>query len=454
MTVSVRRAFDQPPLSLPEALALLRQQLCQRSTVVQGIQQLRYRITDTDPLSWLQQQKVPQRVYWADRDQAQQLAGMGQALYAQGSFSEVAVHLEEWKAAAPPHIWFLGGSCFDETDDASSRLRAGFVLPQLMLQRTPEGTFLVAHRVCGLRGVPPNLPLLELLDHVQFLENAAPPAALSVQERCDFPNETEWKHAVTRALELIRSRDCQKVVLARETRLQLNQQPDPFFLLDELRHQSARAFHFGWQWDSDTAFVSITPERLFRRQGQHLESEAIAGTRPRGSDQAEDEQLWHDLSHDTKEVREHLMVLRFLEERFAAHCTHVERLSRLEALQLSHVQHLQSRIRGILREDVSDAAILAALHPTPAVCGLPQARARMHIRELEGFDRGWYAGPIGCVSPQYTEFAVGIRSGLLHGDKLTIYAGAGIVEGSEPEREWQELEHKLRNWNTLLHLQP
>jgi menaquinone-specific isochorismate synthase len=87
---------------------------------------------------------------------------------------------------------------------------------------------------------------------------------------------------------------------------------------------------------------------------------------------------------------------------------------------------------------------MAALHPTPAVCGEPPEAAVAQIRALEPFDRGWYAGPVGFVGRDETRFAVGIRSALVQGDEVALFTGAGVVEGSDSTAEWQELEAKLR----------
>ena len=97
---------------------------------------------------------------------------------------------------------------------------------------------------------------------------------------------------------------------------------------------------------------------------------------------------------------------------------------------------MQSRLQGRLLDEVTDAQLLSSLHPTPAVWTAPSS-IRTQINNLESFERGWYAGPVGYVSKQQSEFAVGIRSGVLERNSLTVYTGAGIVEGSDPDREWQ-----------------
>jgi len=144
------------------------------------------------------------------------------------------------------------------------------------------------------------------------------------------------------------------------------------------------------------------------------------------------------------------MVLERMERLLQQFCNNKERLSYLEPLQLRHVQHLQSKMYGSLLPEISDSDLLPVFHPTPAVSGTPDSEARTLIRELEPFDRGWYAGPVGWISRSQAEFAVGIRSGLLCGRILRIYTGAGIVDGSVPDEEWREIEIKLQSWQYLL----
>jgi menaquinone-specific isochorismate synthase len=112
-------------------------------------------------------------------------------------------------------------------------------------------------------------------------------------------------------------------------------------------------------------------------------------------------------------------------------------------MKLARGRHLRSKVHGTLREGVTDAVLLDALHPTPAVGGHPRDEALEEIRALETFDRGWYAGPVGWIGAEDSEFAVGIRSGLVRGGTLALFSGAGIVAGSVPDEEWAEIEQKI-----------
>ena len=255
---------------------------------------------------------------------------------------------------------------------------------------------------------------------------------------------------VEEVLENIDRRIIDKVVLARTAVFNLARDYDPTELLLQLRGQATQAFHYCFQIEAHHAFLGISPELLYRRSGRKIESEAIAGTRPRGLTIEDDQRLASELRDSEKEQREHLMVLERMERLLQQFCNNTERLSYLEPLQLRHVQHLQSKIYGSLLPEISDSDLLPVFHPTPSVSGTPDSEARTLIRELEPFDRGWYAGPVGWISRSQAEFAVGIRSGLLCGRILRIYTGAGIVDGSVPDEEWREIEIKLQSWQYLL----
>jgi menaquinone-specific isochorismate synthase len=151
----------------------------------------------------------------------------------------------------------------------------------------------------------------------------------------------------------------------------------------------------------------------------------------------------------SKEQLEHRLVVDSLASTFRELCADFSQDSSPSVLKLSRVQHLRTAFSGQLNDGVGDDSILRAFHPTPATCGSPCTAAARFISENEPFDRGWYAGPLGFVSRDEAEFAVAIRSMLWLGRKTHVYAGAGIVDGSESEREWNELEDKIAG---VLHL--
>jgi menaquinone-specific isochorismate synthase len=153
--------------------------------------------------------------------------------------------------------------------------------------------------------------------------------------------------------------------------------------------------------------------------------------------------LESQLREFTKEQLEHQLVVDELARAFRKICADFSHDEKPSVLKLSRLQHLRTQLRGELADGLSDEAILEALHPTPATCGSPTREARSFIEKNELFYRGWYAGPLGWISRDDAEFCVAIRSMHRIENRLNVFAGAGIVEGSDAEREWMELEDKI-----------
>ena len=200
------------------------------------------------------------------------------------------------------------------------------------------------------------------------------------------------------------------------------------------------------------AFLGVSPERLYRRDGARIRCEAMAGTRVRGDRAALDRRLERCLMDSEKDRREHGYVVRGLRENLADLCRSLTDGAGVSVVKLRQCQHLARAFQGVLRAGVGDAELVKALHPTPAVGGYPPERAVRHIEETETFDRGWYAGPVGWVGRDAAEFAVAIRSGLVEGSTLSVFAGAGIVAGSDPASEWRELDCKMGHFADALGL--
>jgi menaquinone-specific isochorismate synthase len=242
----------------------------------------------------------------------------------------------------------------------------------------------------------------------------------------------------------------QKIVIARKSSFRFSGDLNPISLLLRLKSAMPRCFLFCFMPKPGVAFVGASPERLYRRQGRLIWSEAIAGTRPRGSSWTEEKDLGQELLTSDKDLREHRFVVRGIEETLARLCPSVQYNGNVSLLRLAHCQHLIAILKGTLGNDFVDADIIGRLQPTPAVGGYPSAPALAAIEKLESFDRGWYAGPIGWVAPNAAEFAVGIRSGLIDRSRLCLFSGAGIVEGSTPGDEWYEIEHKISDFINVL----
>ncbi|XP_010539954.1 PREDICTED: isochorismate synthase 2, chloroplastic-like [Tarenaya hassleriana] len=276
---------------------------------------------------------------------------------------------------------------------------------------------------------------------------------VSVVSKNHVPSKGAYHPAVRRALQMIkeRSSSLDKVVLARCSRIITDIDIDPIAWLARLQLEGQDAYQFCLQPPGAPAFIGNTPERLFHRKQLGVCSEALAATRPRADSIAHDMQIERDLLTSAKDDLEFSIVRENIRTKFKAICDGVVVKPNKTVRKLARVQHLYSQIGGHLRCEEDEFNILTTLHPTPAVCGCPAEEARLLIKEIEPFDRGMYAGPVGFFGGGESEFAVGIRSALVEkGLGALIYAGTGIVAGSDPSSEWNELELKISQFTKSL----
>ncbi|KAJ4973669.1 hypothetical protein NE237_006843 [Protea cynaroides] len=266
------------------------------------------------------------------------------------------------------------------------------------------------------------------------------------------PRKASWDVAVNKALQMIRSDSgLMKVVLARSTRVVGNNDIDPLTWLACLQVEGQNAYQFCIQPPDAPAFIGNTPEQLFHRKNCSVCSEALAGTRARGASEVLDLQIEHDLLSSTKDHVEFTIVRESIRRKLEVICNRVLVEPKKVIRKFPRVQHLYAGLSGRLRSEDDEFDILSSLHPTPAVCGFPTEEARRFIAETERFDRGMYAGPVGWFGGRETEFSVGIRSALVgKGIDALIFAGAGIVEGTNSSLEWEELELKTSQFSKLI----
>jgi menaquinone-specific isochorismate synthase len=245
-----------------------------------------------------------------------------------------------------------------------------------------------------------------------------------------------YRSVVERGLELVESGALRKLVLAVRQELQLDRPLDPLQLLAQLRQRQPGSCRFLWQQGDGPALLGASPERLLTvRQGQ-LRSDALAGTAPIGP-------AAELLPHSEKDRREHELVVEAISAVLAREGLQARRPRHPRLARHGQLVHLHTPITAALAGR-APLAIAGALHPTPAVAGLPRREAMAALRCLEPFERGFYAAPIGWIDSEGdTELRVAIRSGSLRGNRLELTAGAGLVQGSVPERELQEVALKL-----------
>ncbi|KAM7471387.1 hypothetical protein LguiA_009570 [Lonicera macranthoides] len=272
----------------------------------------------------------------------------------------------------------------------------------------------------------------------------------------NVPGKKSWDLAVDRALQMINrgNSELTKVVLARSSRVRTAPDIDPLTWLAALQVEGENAYQFCLQPPNAPAFIGNTPEQLFHRKWLSICSEALAGTRARGGSKALDLQIELELLSSHKDHNEFTIVRECIRRKLKDVCPKVLVEPKKAIRKLPRVQHLYARLTGKLRSEDDEFDILCSLHPTPAVCGFPVEDARLVIAETEMFDRGMYAGPVGWFGGGESEFAVGIRSALVEkGLGALIYAGTGIVEGSNSSQEWEELELKTSQFTKLMKLE-
>jgi menaquinone-specific isochorismate synthase len=326
-------------------------------------------------------------------------------------------------------------------------LPTGFFIPEFECHS--DGSFF-----CNL-AIPPDTPakvvmdqVLGTLDHL-FQDHEELLEIPGITRRDDRPSLDQWEASVKTVLELIEKGDLQKLVLAREATFHFGQVPNVLSVLTKLMELNADATIFMFR-SGPTCFLGATPELLFTRDRKRISSHAIAATRSRGRTDKEDNELAQALLSNSKELHEHALVTDMITSVLRPFCAELE-TSDISVLKLPHVQHLYRAIEGKLTDTVTDAEVLASLHPTPAVGGTPRDVALTKLEELETFERGCYASPIGYLTEDDAAFYVAIRSALFSGDTLSVYAGAGIVDGSDAQAEWQETEKKMGTFTTICH---
>lgn len=350
-------------------------------------------------------------------------------------------------AGAGP-VW-TGGFAFAEAGAAtpawSSFPPALMVLPELSLSRS-GATHLTLNAVGG-----PGAEVDRLLDRlrarVASLEQASlpmlDPDRLGHTEIESMRPPSHFEDAVAAAVERIRAGEIEKVVLAREVLLRAPAAYDVAAVFGAMRELFPACFCFCCG-TPEGAFVAPSPELLIRRSGASASTVALAGSARRSSDPAVDDHIGERLMQSSKDRSEHEIVVRRIVRRLRPLSVWVEPAAEPGLVKIANIQHLATPIHAQLADARSAVELAGMLHPTPAIGGEPWPKAGTVIDDLEGMDRGWYAGPIGWMdATEDGEFCVGIRSALLRDREAHLFAGNGIVADSEPAAELAETEPKL-----------
>ncbi len=346
-----------------------------------------------------------------------------------------------------PHF-FTGFAFADEVEAGEPFAAARVFVPRWQVARAGAVTTAVANFL-----VLPDADLNALAERVWrahrkfggFRYRETPLTEPSAEAIFQVREAGDYRAVVAKAVARIDAGEFTKIVLARAQEFASDQPLHPLRVLNGLRQRFPDCYAFSLANGRGQSFIGASPERLVRVSKGVLETEALAGSIRRGAGASEDAALAGTLLRSEKDRREHQHVLAAITARLEHLGLAPEYAAEPGLRRLANVQHLHTPIRATLPENVRLLAVLAALHPTPAVGGSPLAAVLPAIRGLESFPRGLYAGAIGWSNARGGgEFFVGLRSALVDGGTARVYAGAGIVAGSTPEKEFAETELKFK----------
>jgi isochorismate synthase len=353
----------------------------------------------------------------------------------------------------------LGGFAFAPESTRDGTAWTGFgaaalVLPRLLLTVSGGSAWLTASVIvdpteAGSRSGRAAQIVAELEADWAALDRAGSPAvpltpATGALQATSVVPEAAWQAAVIRLAGAVGRGRVDKVVLARQVEVSADAPIDVPAVLRRLEASAPESTIFAVGHGQRT-FLGATPERLVRTDGHDFRTVAMAGSVRRGFDDDEDARLASELLNSEKEREEHRVVVDMLRETLAPLATRLEVEPAARVIRLRHIQHLVTLVSGRLREQAGILDLVERLHPTPAVGGAPRELALALLEEEERLDRGWYAGPVGWLDRRGDgEFVVAIRSGVVNGACASLFTGCGIVADSEPAREWDESEVKLR----------
>lgn len=414
---------------------------------------------------------APDRVLWQQPSEGFALAGLGAAyVIAPDGAGRFTAASAAWRAMIDDALVerdvglpeagpvLIGGFAFDP-ERPSTALWDGFpdarlVLPRLLFTAVRGQHWLTLNAVVWPDTDPEAMTATLARERALLLSGAAVAASTALPGSGARPEvrataravrpPAAWKSDVAAAAEAVRQGALEKVVLAREVRVTAAEPFDVAGVLEHLRESYPTCYVFAVA-RGERVFLGATPERLVRLSGGEVRVTCLAGSTPRGATPEEDERLGAALLASEKDRVEHAVVVRALREALDGACIDVAVPDEPVLLSVRNVHHLYTPITGRVRNGASVLDLVQRLHPTPAVGGTPRREAMRYIRDHEGMDRGWYAAPVGWIDADGGgEYAVALRSALVDGREAALFAGCGIVAGSDPEQEYAESWVKLR----------
>ncbi|MCE5330461.1 isochorismate synthase [bacterium] len=414
-----------------------------------------------DLAGWLLGQEDSAKTYWSSRNKNFCIAGLGYAdVFSNGLKSssdyeyfirDVFQVMESRISNSDKPIKYFGCLAFDIEDKISmpweSFGKFYFVLPKAELCKIKNKYYFAANVFYNPEG---SKTRKELYDEIQsFIEKihagiyAPEEKKINYSGRQDNPDKSNWERNVNQVIATFDSEEIKKIVLSRKSVFKLKGNINPLLLFLLLKKNNINTYDFYFQNKDGNAFIGCTPELLFSRQGGKIYSEAVAGTILLGKNSIEEKTFGEDLLKSKKDSDEYRFVFNSVKSDLEKMCRNVNVVKKKEILKLSYAQHIYSQFEGNLKPGIDNFKIISTLNPTPAVSGYPKRNINALIKRYETFFRGFYAGPVGWIGKDSSEFAVGIRSGVVNDGYLSIYSGAGIVKKSSAESEWNEIENKI-----------
>ncbi|MGK7886070.1 MAG: isochorismate synthase MenF [Crocosphaera sp.] len=348
-----------------------------------------------------------------------------------------------------PHV-FCGFTFFSETNIIEFPFPSAFAfLPKLEIIKQKRKHLLIFNLLVNSQTniktlANQTIVNLKSITQIKDYQNIDKPLKKHINLTTNDKIAQGFKSSVASVLESIKAKHFQKLVLANALDLISSQKFSIIDCLKKLRVYHPDCYIFAVNNGKNNCFVGASPERLISLKNNQLLTDALAGSTARGNTKQEDYYLAQKLLKSSKERREHQVVIEFIVQRLI-NLGLSPQISPLKVLKLSNIQHLWTPIYTQLSPNIHPLEVVAKLHPTPAVSGFPTDITCQEIKRYESFERGFYAAPLGWIDYNgNSEFIVGIRSALISGNHARLYAGAGIVEGSEPDKELAEIQLKFQ----------